>query len=470
MSYSDEVKAAAQGRWLEILTALTGSEEIQRAAQRLGRHGPCPVHGGRDGFRFFRDANATGGCICNTCGAHPDGWATLMWVNSWDFPKAVEEVGRYLGIEKRRPTPQQRSRVPRPQQPARASQQRQPAHQPAAHARQKVAVNSTETSRPQAATVGMDHRPLSGSDAKQTPPQESRQAQLKKEALKKAINVVHHRSQKVEVDVHEVLNPKAEALWNEALPLNAQSGIEAYLRSRGIALGSARWQALVESDAVRFHPKCPYRDDDLETTVGTLPAMLAAIRDEHGRIVTVHRTYLNASMKKARRIKYEGRYLSVTAKKMMSTSSVWEKTGKSSAGSAIKLTEPRKGVLSLAEGIETALAAFRATGIPVWAAVNATMLEKVRIPDDVKLLIIWADRDRSGTGEKSALKLRNRLRQERPDVDVHILLPPLGIPKGAKGVDWNDVLVSQGVMGFPIERLRRVMEYLQDSPARQKAG
>lgn len=438
MSYSDEVKAAVQGRWLEVLIALTGSDEINRAAQRLGRHGPCPVHGGRDGFRFFRDANATGGCICNTCGPHPDGWSTLMWINNWDFKRALSEVGDYLGIEKKRSSSQPRG----------------------GQIRGGAAVASTVATKAPVQTQTTRGRSVP-----------VRQAQ-KAAALSKAVHT--HASvqgrKPASAGLSEVLNPKAEALWREALPIRSQSGIEAYLQSRGIRLSHRRWTALVEADALRFHPGCPYRDDEIGQVVGKLPAILAAVRNEHGQLVTVHRLYLNASMKKAKRIKYQGKFLAVTAKKMMSTASVWDITGRSIAGSAIKLTEPRKGILSLAEGVETALSAFRVTGIPVWAAVNASMLEKVQIPDDVKLLIIWADRDRSGTGEKSALKLKSRLQTQRPDVAVHILLPPLGIPKGAKGVDWNDVLVTQGVMGFPIERLRKVMDALEkeEVPSRRR--
>ena len=73
-----EVKAAAHGRWGGILSAL--APQLQPALDRVGHHVSCPVHGGKDGYRVFNDVDDSGGGVCNTCGVHPDGFATLMWV------------------------------------------------------------------------------------------------------------------------------------------------------------------------------------------------------------------------------------------------------------------------------------------------------------------------------------------------------------------------------------------------------
>jgi len=70
-----EVRELAAGRWLDLLGAL--APELTPALDRVGRHVPCPVHGGADGFRLFRDVKQTGGGICNTCGTFPDGFALL---------------------------------------------------------------------------------------------------------------------------------------------------------------------------------------------------------------------------------------------------------------------------------------------------------------------------------------------------------------------------------------------------------
>jgi phage/plasmid primase-like uncharacterized protein len=91
-----DVRQVAVGQWTEILEAVAPS--LEPALRRPGWHVPCPVHGGKDGFRLFRDVEQTGGGVCNTCGAFHDGFALLMWVNQWSFPEALRAVTHELGI------------------------------------------------------------------------------------------------------------------------------------------------------------------------------------------------------------------------------------------------------------------------------------------------------------------------------------------------------------------------------------
>ena len=63
---------------------------LKAALDRKGKHVPCPVHGGRDGFRIFPDVAETGGGICNTCGSFANGFALLMWINGWDLAIAAD--------------------------------------------------------------------------------------------------------------------------------------------------------------------------------------------------------------------------------------------------------------------------------------------------------------------------------------------------------------------------------------------
>ena len=67
------------------------------------------------------------------------------------------------------------------------------------------------------------------------------------------------------------------------------------------------------------------------------------------------------------------------------------------------------GVLGVAEGIGTALAVHCATGMPVWSTINTTMLEGFEIPEGVEMVIVWADKDRSEAGQRSAQVLKTRL-------------------------------------------------------------
>lgn len=94
---SDVVRNAARGAWLSVLDSL--APELERAIEKPGkRHIGCPVHGGNDGFRLFRDADISGGGICNSCGAKPDGFSLLMWLKDWSFPEALSAVANELGI------------------------------------------------------------------------------------------------------------------------------------------------------------------------------------------------------------------------------------------------------------------------------------------------------------------------------------------------------------------------------------
>jgi hypothetical protein len=71
------------------------------------------------------------------------------------------------------------------------------------------------------------------------------------------------------------------------------------------------------------------------------------------------------------------------------------------------------------------------SGLPVWAALSASGMENLLIPDYVQLVVIAADNDAHGKGQASARKLATRLmyRGRR----VKILVPP--VPG-----DWADSL------------------------------
>jgi hypothetical protein len=91
---ASRVKDDARGRWQRVLSDLAPA--LQEAVAKRGKHVPCPVHGGRDGFRVFPDVSETGGGVCNTCGYFADGFSLLMWINSWDFGQTIREVAQQL--------------------------------------------------------------------------------------------------------------------------------------------------------------------------------------------------------------------------------------------------------------------------------------------------------------------------------------------------------------------------------------
>lgn len=79
----------AQGRWASLLPRFGVS-----ASALTGKHGPCPLCGGRDRFRFDdRDGNGT--FICNQCGAG-NGIRLVMLKTGLSFAEAAAELRRHI--------------------------------------------------------------------------------------------------------------------------------------------------------------------------------------------------------------------------------------------------------------------------------------------------------------------------------------------------------------------------------------
>jgi len=89
------IKAAASGRWREILqTAGLPAELLD------GKGHACPRCGGSDRFAAHADVAERGAVICRRCFSEGggDGFATLQWLRGWDFSAAVQFVAQHLGI------------------------------------------------------------------------------------------------------------------------------------------------------------------------------------------------------------------------------------------------------------------------------------------------------------------------------------------------------------------------------------
>jgi len=180
---------------------------------------------------------------------------------------------------------------------------------------------------------------------------------------------------------------------------------------------------------IRFHPKLEYRNDDAVVT-GHFPALLALVRTGDGTPLTVHRTWLSAdgcgkaSVSKPRK--------------------VFPPPGQWVAGSAIRLDKAISPVLHVAEGLETALAVRSIVdgATPVWSALSKDMLKGLVVPEAVRCICIWADRDRRGGGEQAAEALRERMQQQ--GLQVMVMMPPLPVTDG-KSVDWNDMVANLGI-------------------------
>ena len=86
-----EVIQAANGRWPQVFTSL-GITIPQH-----GRHGPCPVCGGTDRFRFD-DKEGRGTWFCNKCDPQAgDGLTLVTNVSQLSLADAAEQVAGTIG-------------------------------------------------------------------------------------------------------------------------------------------------------------------------------------------------------------------------------------------------------------------------------------------------------------------------------------------------------------------------------------
>jgi putative DNA primase/helicase len=190
----------------------------------------------------------------------------------------------------------------------------------------------------------------------------------------------------------------ARAIWGETTPLSRTLGAQ-YLIARAIP---APWPV-----TLRFHPSLYCGEAKRE-----IPAIVGAIVDlfEPLRVQAVQRIYLGPDGRKAK-----------------------IKTPKASlgpcAGRGVILGRIHDA-LCVAEGIESALSASRALGLPAVATLGTSGMAALRIPMRIQRVVIAHDRDKNGAGERAANKLAARLHYEGRQVEF---APP---PDGFG--DWND--------------------------------
>jgi putative DNA primase/helicase len=178
-------------------------------------------------------------------------------------------------------------------------------------------------------------------------------------------------------------------------------------------LGSRKLWPLPERCSLRAHATLEYWHE--RRLVGRFPGVVAPVRDVAGELVTLHLTYLANGRKLT---DYEPR-------KILSPMNGRD-------GVAAQLLPIDADVLGIAEGIETAIAAHVVHKIPVWAALNTSLLAKFEPAPTIRTLIIFADRDTAGL--EAAVKLMERLQCR-----VHV---ELCVPR-APAKDWADVLVGR---------------------------
>jgi putative DNA primase/helicase len=188
-------------------------------------------------------------------------------------------------------------------------------------------------------------------------------------------------------------------LWSEAISARGTPA-EKYLTSRQLALPDRHEEVL------RFHPSCIFGKGTRH------PCMVALYRDiKTNEPEAIHRTALTPDGKKIDR-----------------------KVLGPKGGCAIKLS-PDEDVaegLTIAEGIETALAGMALNFRPAWALGTAGEVAKFPPLSGIECLTILVDNDASGTGQASALECSERW--TRAGREVFRVLPT------AIGTDIADVV------------------------------
>lgn len=81
---------AATGKWVGILVNLGIDKKFL-----VNRHGPCPLCGGKDRFRFD-DKNGTGSYFCSGCGAG-DGMGLAMKFTNQSFKDTAKRIDQIVG-------------------------------------------------------------------------------------------------------------------------------------------------------------------------------------------------------------------------------------------------------------------------------------------------------------------------------------------------------------------------------------
>jgi putative DNA primase/helicase len=298
---------AARGSWKGILRQL-GVE----ARFLENRHGPCPMCGGRDRYRWD-NKGGNGTYICNQCGAG-NGLQLLMELHGWNFARAAREVDGVLGC--------------------------------------------------------------AGAD----PPNRD---------IDDAVRI-------------RLMND----LWQGSTPLTSGDRAYRYLASRATLPQRM-------PPCLRLSERCRAPDGVHRA------ALLAQVSDGHGEPVNIHRTFLGPN----------GKADMEHPRALM--------PGRLPDGAAIRLFPLIGETLGIAEGIETAFAAADRFGVPVWSAINATMMAKWKPPSHVREVLVFGDNDAKFAGQAAAFSLARMLAGRLGlRVQVHI-------PNGT-GRDWADDMQAAG--------------------------
>lgn len=293
---------AARGRWVGILSAIGIDESHLR-----NKHGPCPVCGGKDRFRFD-DKDGNGTWFCSHCGSGR-GIELVMLLKGCQFKDACAMIDPLIG--------------------------------------------------------------------------------------KSAMHTSRQRKDPVPLLIR--IKSQSTREYRE---------VRRYLESRGLEV----------PPGVLEHGGMTYYSDG--SVIGKYAAMIAPMICAGGELASIHVTYLHGGAK-----------ASVDSPKKMMPPAI------KLAGSCVRLyRRDDTGVIAIAEGIESAIAYKVLTGVPTWAATNATLLAQWKPPEGITRVVVAGDNDASFAGQEAAYMLARRLKSDGLDVNVDI--------PAVTDTDWCDVLAE----------------------------
>ncbi|MHB0708004.1 DUF7146 domain-containing protein, partial [Roseomonas mucosa] len=196
---------------------------------------------------------------------------------------------------------------------------------------------------------------------------------------------------------------EAQRLWAAAVPIAGTLAARYLTETRAIPRPAGGWP-----DAIRYHPG--------------KRAMVVAATDAAGAVRAIQWVNLTADARKRR----------------AGHRQLEKETRGARTGAAVRLPGLATGPLLLAEGAETGMSAWAATGHEVWVALGAISGME---PPASRALVILADDDAPGSpAAKARAVLVARWRAEGRTVAV---ATPWATPRGDK-TDLNDVLAEAG--------------------------
>jgi putative DNA primase/helicase len=211
----------------------------------------------------------------------------------------------------------------------------------------------------------------------------------------------------------------ALGLVEKSSTLRSGDVVDRYLRGRGLKPSSIFWPTQLRR-ARLYHSE----------TKKSYDGMIAIVQNVAGDTVACHRTFV---------FEVGGRVVKASDRAVPAASRVQNArlSAASVAGHAVRLGVDADEI-GVCEGIESALGLAMHTGLVCWAAISSSGMQELRVPRNVRRIVIGPDigdlggRDGRGkdVGMKAAHALRNRIVEEGKKrgqlIDVRILCPPIG--------------------------------------------